>query len=233
MGKKEKPFNNPFFEHGKALKKQLKKQRRQHEAPAIPKKPALDSAVHGEPGSTPLPDEMLFAAAVADVVPENKDQRGHVQPTLPPDNARHLPVPNEDAETLAELASLVEGTGRFEISDSDEFIEGCVEGLDRRILRRLKAGDYAIGPHLDLHGLTREDADREVDNFISRARVSEYRCILIVHGRGLNSKDNIPVLKGLLRHWLQRGRISRSVLAFCTARPHDGGAGAVYVLLRR
>ena len=57
--------------------------------------------------------------------------------------------------------------------------------------------------------------------------------MLIVHGRGLNSKDNIPVLKVAVKAWLERGRIGKSVLAFCTARPHDGGAGAVYVLLRR
>jgi DNA-nicking Smr family endonuclease len=54
-----------------------------------------------------------------------------------------------------------------------------------------------------------------------------------VHGRGLNSKDQIPVLKDAVRLWLARGRIAKSVLAFATARPTDGGAGAVYVLLRR
>ena len=57
--------------------------------------------------------------------------------------------------------------------------------------------------------------------------------MLIVHGRGLHSKDQIPVLKDALRSWLERGPVARAVLAFTTARPHDGGAGAVYVLLRR
>ena len=226
MGKKEKPFNNPFFDVGKALKKKLKKEKR-----------AVTS--QSPPSQTPTPanaqksDQALFAAAVAGVVPEPVDKRGHVTPILPPTNARHVRIPDEEAETLAELASLIDGTGKFDISESDEFIEGCVEGLDRRILKRLRTGDYAIGTHLDLHGLTREDAFREVDRFIERARLGRHRCVLIVHGRGLNSKDNIPVLKKLLRKWLQRGRISRSVLAFCTAQPHDGGAGAVYVLLRR
>ena len=81
--------------------------------------------------------------------------------------------------------------------------------------------------------MTRDVARQTVENFMLRARRENLRCVLIVHGRGLNSKDKIPVLKLLLHNWLERGRIARSVLAFCTARPHDGGAGAVYVLLRR
>ena len=57
--------------------------------------------------------------------------------------------------------------------------------------------------------------------------------MLIVHGRGLNSKDQVPVLKERLKIWLARGRAAHVVLAFATARPCDGGAGALYVLLRR
>jgi DNA-nicking Smr family endonuclease len=57
--------------------------------------------------------------------------------------------------------------------------------------------------------------------------------VLIIHGRGRRSKDQIPVLKERLKVWLSRGRVGRGVLAFCTARPADGGAGALYVLLRK
>ena len=98
----------------------------------------------------------------------------------------------------------------------------------------LRRGDYAVQGHLDLHGMTSADAKDAVDRFLNESRRVGKRCVLIVHGRGLNAKDQIPVLKERLRVWLQqRGRIGRSVLAFATARPHDGGAGAVYVLLRR
>jgi DNA-nicking Smr family endonuclease len=81
--------------------------------------------------------------------------------------------------------------------------------------------------------MLREEARDAVEQFITKARKDKHRCVLIVHGRGHNSKDNIPVLKGLLKSWLERGRVAKSVLAFCSARPHDGGAGAMYVLLRR
>ena len=59
------------------------------------------------------------------------------------------------------------------------------------------------------------------------------RCVLLIHGRGRNSKDNRPVLKEQVRIWLSHGRLSRLVLAFATAPLTNGGAGAVYVLLRR
>src|SRR6185503_4399000 len=99
-----------------------------------------------------------------------------------------LPVFDEEAEVLAQLASLVEGNGQFDIADSDEFIEGGVEGLDKRILRSLRRGDYAVHGHVDLHGMTREVARDAIETFINDARKKSWRCVLIVHGRGLHSK---------------------------------------------
>jgi DNA-nicking Smr family endonuclease len=140
---------------------------------------------------------------------------------------------SDDAEVMAELADLVTGEGKFDIADSDEYIEGCAPGVDRRLLKRLRAGEYALQGHLDLHGLDRGEARQKVVKFVEDSRKAGRRCVLIVHGRGLHSKDQIPVLKDAVRTWLERGPVARAVLAFATARPHDGGAGAVYVLLRR
>jgi DNA-nicking Smr family endonuclease len=81
--------------------------------------------------------------------------------------------------------------------------------------------------------MTREEARAAVESFIEGSRTGGKRCVLIVTGRGLHSKDEIPVLKDRVKSWLERGRIARSVLAFVSARPCDGGTGAVYVLLRR
>jgi DNA-nicking Smr family endonuclease len=87
--------------------------------------------------------------------------------------------------------------------------------------------------HLDLHGLVTADARQAVDRFLANAHRQGHRCVLIIHGRGLNSVDHTPVLKKHLGQWLSRGTHARLVLAFTSARPCDGGAGAVYVLLRR
>jgi len=151
----------------------------------------------------------------------------------PPTPAKRASRPSDDAEVLASLADLCGGDGPFDIADSDEYIEGLADGIDRRLLRRLRAGDYAVQAHLDLHGATQKEARDRVSRFILESRRAGRRCVLIVHGRGLHSKDQIPVLKQALRGWLERGQLARSVLAFATARPGDGGAGAVYVLLRR
>jgi DNA-nicking Smr family endonuclease len=131
------------------------------------------------------------------------------------------------------LSDLVAGAARFDITDTREYIEGAVVGLDPRLLRRLRRGDFAWQAHLDLHGMTAQEARPEVDRFLAEAVRLGHRCVLVVHGRGRNSKDQTPVLKERLKTWLARGASARIVLAFATARPCDGGAGALYVLLRR
>ena len=77
------------------------------------------------------------------------------------------------------------------------------------------------------------EAKVELESFLARARQQGKRCVLVVHGRGLHSKDQVPVLKEALKRWMHTARFARHVLGFSTARPHDGGGGAIYVLLKR
>src|SRR5262249_1052243 len=148
-----------------------------------------------------------------------------------PSEAFAQPV-TEEAEALAALSDLVAGVARFDITDTREYVEGVVVGLDPRVIRRLRRGDFASPAHLDLHGVTSPQAHEAVDHFVLESFRAGRRCVLIVHGRGHNSKDRTPVLKERLNTWLAHGRIAKVVLAFATARPCDGGAGALYVLLR-
>jgi len=173
----------------------------------------------------------LFRAAVADVTPLDTAARARVDGPAPASPPRQ--ITSADAEALAELCDLVAGTAPFDISDSDEHLEGAMLGLDPRLLRRLRAGEFAYQAHLDLHGLTAAEARQEVDAFLTHAYQTGKRCVLLIHGRGHNSKDQIPVLKSHLARWLARGQRARLILAFASARPCDGGAGALYVLLRR
>jgi DNA-nicking Smr family endonuclease len=139
----------------------------------------------------------------------------------------------DDSElVMRELDDIVHGNVPFDFAGTDEYIEASVQGLDRRLVRRLKRGEFSVQDHLDLHGYNRHEARRLVARFVDKALAEGKRCVLIVHGRGLGSKDNIPVLKQKLAAWLTRGAIGRKVLAYTSARPYDGGAGAVYVLLR-
>lgn len=212
---KQKPFYNPFRE----LKLELPKKPAKAEPPP-PKKVEPEAS----------PEAELFLRAVGEVEPVRKGaERVVSRPTRPP-VAR---VVDDEEEALAELFELVAGNAPFDIADSDEYVEGAVSSLDRRILRRLRRGEYSIQGSLDLHGLTRVEAKEALIRFIEKSRWEGKRCVLVIHGRGLHSKDQIPVLKEGVQRWLTRGRLGSQVLAFATARPHDGGAGAVYVLLRR
>ena len=173
-------------------------------------------------------EESLFLQEMKDVQPLLRKN------TIPRRRAPALIAARDhDAEAMAQLADLVTGRSEFDFSESDEHIEGIAHGLNRRLLKRLRQGTFAVQGHLDLHGKTRAEARILVESFLLESRRRGRRCVLMVHGRGLNSKDQIPVLKESLKVWLAKGRIARSVLAFCSARPSDGGVGAVYVLLRK
>jgi DNA-nicking Smr family endonuclease len=220
VSKKKKGFNSPFADLDKKVVI----------PPPAPKKqpPARD-----KPAPDKGSDEDLFADEMHGVAPLEPDPRGRLGAPPPSSSPRPSRRAEDDAEAYAQLADLVEGAGAFDIAATDEYFEGIAPGIDRRLLRQLKHGDYALQGHLDLHGLTAEEARGEVERFIDKARNEGKRCVLLIHGRGHHSKEGIAVLRDRLKVWLTRGRIARSVLAFATARPADGGAGAVYVLLRK
>jgi DNA-nicking Smr family endonuclease len=232
VSKKAKGFNTPFDEL-EALRAKLVPP-----PPPKPKAPAAAQSVKtAAPAAAPPPppktDEEALLEMMRGVAQLEPDPRGRIiGGTAPAPAVIRRPV-DDEAEVYAELADLVDGGGPFDISATDEYVEALGPGIDRRLLRQLKAGDYALQAHLDLHGFNSEEARVEVDTFLTRARADGRRCVLIIHGRGHNSKDGVAVLKERLQVWLTRGRIGRGVLAFCTARPVDGGAGAVYVLLRK
>ncbi|MBW2731030.1 MAG: Smr/MutS family protein [Deltaproteobacteria bacterium] len=182
-----------------------------------------------EAATASLDDRVLFEGAAAGTTPLCKAPVvGAERQSL-----RVRPPRDDEAEVMAELADLVAGRSDFDTTFSHEHIEGIGEGIDRRLLKKLRKGVFSVRAHLDLHGFTRLEARPKVEAFFAESRRRHHRCVLIVHGRGLHSKDGIPVLKEAVGTWLMRGRIGRSVLAFCSARPTDGGLGALYVLLRR
>jgi DNA-nicking Smr family endonuclease len=229
VSKKAKGFNTPFDEL-EALRAKLLPP-----PPPKPKAPAPKTAVQAPTAPPPPPqtDEEALAEMMRGVAQLEADPRGRIIGGAAPAPTVKRRRVDDEAEVNAELADLVDGAGPFDISATDEYVEALGPGIDRRLLRQLKAGDYALQAHLDLHGLNSEEARVEVDTFLTKARADGRRCVLIIHGRGHNSKDGVAVLKERLQVWLTRGRIGRGVLAFCTARPVDGGAGAVYVLLRK
>lgn len=103
-------------------------------------------------------------------------------------------------------------------------------GFQKQSLRRLRRGQFNIEAELDLHGMTVDTAKNALADFLKQCAIRNRRCVRIIHGKGLGSKNKQPVIKNKLNNWLQT---RADVLAFCSARPIDGGTGAIYLLLKR
>lgn len=167
-------------------------------------------------------DAALFRAAMADARPLHSRR-------VQPDKPRPRPVARQrhadDAAVLRE--SLDAAPEDIETGDELYF---CRPGIQHAAVRKLKRGQIRIEAELDLHGLTADRARAIVDEFLHDCREVGIRAIRIIHGKGKRSGPRGPVLKRQLASWLRR---RDAVLAYCSARPVDGGTGAVYVLLRR
>lgn len=153
-----------------------------------------------------------------------------VQPPPPP-----APEPgDEDGDPEARLMrQAMQGPVEFELELCEEYMHGYVRGLDSKIFQQLKAGRLSSEGHLDLHG---QNADQALDSllfFMRESYLAGRRMVLVIPGRGKNSPRGLSILRQELQSWLTREPLKRIVLAFCTAQPKDGGAGALYVLLRK
>ncbi len=109
---------------------------------------------------------------------------------------------------------------------------GASAGLDKRTAQRLKRGQLAIDGRIDLHGMTQAEAHGALTAYLERAQGPTRRCILVITGKGRVS-ENGGVLRLMVPRWLNAPANRARVLAIAPAQPKDGGAGALYVLLRR
>lgn len=113
-------------------------------------------------------------------------------------------------------------------SDTGEDLGFRRPSVSLPVFRRLKRGEYSVRDEIDLHGLTAVEARAALYEFLAEAGAAGMRCVRVIHGKGRGSGHQGPVLKRKLGRWLQ---VREDVLAYCSARPVDGGTGAVYVLL--
>ena len=166
-----------------------------------------------------------FHEAMRDVVPLAGPAR--VEHRLP----RPSPVPlqrmRDERAVLAEsLATEPHPDAGLATGEELVYVRAGVPG---DVLRRLRRGHWVVQDELDLHGMTSIEARLATGVFLAECMQRGIRCVRIVHGKGLRSPNRQPVLKRKLGHWLI---VRDEVLAFCEARPVDGGSGAVMLLLR-
>jgi DNA-nicking Smr family endonuclease len=230
----ERIFSSPF----KDLKKMLaERERTVAEAPvAIKPKRANPVAIpvvqKSAPAATELVDDEAFLReALQGVTPLRRN--GNARSRIPIEPPTTHTMVDEDAEVIALLSDLVSGQAPFDITESDEYVEGYRVGIDPRLVSQLRRGEFAVQAHFDMHGMIQGAAKEALKEFIIASVRKGLRTVLVVHGRGLRSPGGHSVLKHASAGWLSHGAIGGHVLAFTTARPADGGAGATYVLLKR
>lgn len=175
---------------------------------------------------TPPPDEdNLFSKAMSGVRTLAGKGR-EVPPEIAPREAAAPAVGHP-------LQDFMDGTVEFALEFTDEYLEGHVVGLDALTVGKLRAGQYSPEGHLDLHGMNALQAYEAMIGFMRAAYHKGMRTVLVIPGRGKNSPDGMGVLREKVQAWLTHDPFKRVVLAFCTAQPAHGGAGALYVLLRK
>ena len=112
---------------------------------------------------------------------------------------------------------------------TDELLSYRRPGLGGDVVRKLREGRWSIQRAIDLHGLRTDEAREALGRFIRESHQQGLRCVRVVHGKGLGSPGRTPVLKGRVLRWLVQ---KKEVMAFVQARPAEGGAGALVVLLK-
>ena len=167
----------------------------------------------------------LFANAAGRVQPLVVKHRALLKPKQPP------PIPKQQQRD--DKAVLVESiSDEFDVGtllDVDDTLSFRQAGIGADVTRKLRRGNWSIQAQLDLHGLRSDEARERLGAFIRESSKHGIRCVRIVHGKGLGSPGKTPVLKNKVHSWLVQ---KKEVLAFVQAKPADGGAGAVVVLLQ-
>jgi DNA-nicking Smr family endonuclease len=171
-------------------------------------------------------EKELFSRAIGPVkaLPAKHLHKAQLAPAQP----APIPVQHQLDELAVMREALSDGFDAETLLDTDEALSFRRPGMGPDVVRKLRRGGWSIQRQLDLHGLRREDARDALAVFIREAHKAGMRCVRVVHGKGLGSPGKTPVLKGRVQSWL----IQKSeVLAFVQARPAEGGAGALVVLL--
>ncbi|RFF29302.1 Smr/MutS family protein [Wenzhouxiangella sediminis] len=168
-------------------------------------------------------DRDLFRSAVGPVKRIRSD-RDQSRPEPPP--PRPSQRERDEARVMEDLAH---GPIDFASVETGEEISYLRPGLQKRVLTRLRRGHWRVEDELDLHQMNLEAASASIRQFLREAERDGMSCVRIIHGKGLRSGPGGPQLKRLTARLLSR---HDRVAAFASAPPHDGGTGAVYVLLR-
>lgn len=174
-----------------------------------------------------LNEEQIFERAMEGVRPLSSRRR------LAPPRSRRDPLTLETVYPSELIEEALQETDFQEWPFAPGYLEGGDLRWNRRLLRRLRRGKFRVQAELDLHGCSQLEARDELQEFLRDSVRRGLSCVRVIHGKGHHSPNQTPVLKSRLPEWLSWRQNARYVAAFTSADPRDGGAGAVYILLKR
>ncbi len=173
-------------------------------------------------------EKELFSRAVGPVKALPAKHRPGHRAQLPVVQAPPIAVQMQRDEQAVMREALSDEFDVDTLLDTDDSLSYRRPGIGPDVARKLRRGGWSIQGQLDLHGLRQGDAREALAQFVRDAQKVGWRCVRVVHGKGLGSPGKTPVLKGKVQSWLIQ---KQEVLAFVQARPAEGGAGALVVLL--
>jgi DNA-nicking Smr family endonuclease len=168
-------------------------------------------------------DHELFVQSIGKVRPVKQTTRAPSKPRPPPEPVQSL---LDEARVPHELIDSAIDPALIEVGEELSYLK---DGHSPQLLRDLKRGRYSIADEIDLHQMTAAVAQEAIVAFLADSKRAGRYCVKIIHGKGLRSRNEGPVLKRLVDRMLRR---RADVLAYASAKPEQGGTGAVLVLLR-
>jgi DNA-nicking Smr family endonuclease len=201
---------------------ELKLVRREIEAQTVRK--AEEKAQAARAQRQAMAEKDLFVQAAGAVQPLVDKRRAQLKKEQP----KPVPVQQQRDEQSALQESMSDEFDVSTLLDTDEHLSFRRPGIGVDVTRKLRQGQWSIQRQLDLHGLRSDEAREALGQFIREAHKHGIRCVRVIHGKGLGSPGKAPVLKSRVHSWLVQ---KNEVLAFVQAKPADGGAGALVVLL--
>jgi len=175
------------------------------------------------------PADVDLRAVFADVAPLRSANRAALPRQRPPSQPAQR-LADEAAALAASRHGAAPSPAHWDVGQEHEAEQTFLrKGLGADVLVRLRRGHWSVQGELDLHRLNRDEARAALSDFFDDARSYGWRCVRVIHGKGLSSPNREPVLKGKVRRWLAQ---RDEVLAYCEAPQHAGGGGAVLVLLK-
>ncbi|QTD46334.1 Smr/MutS family protein [Ottowia testudinis] len=169
-------------------------------------------------------DQDLFARAIGPAQP----LRAHGRVTHPPVPVAPQPLQWQRDEQAVLREAISDEFDASTLLQVDEHLSFSQPGIGSDVLPKLRRGHWAVQRQIDLHGLRTDEARDVLGQFLREAQRAGVRCVRVVHGKGLGSPGKTPVLKAKVHGWLIQ---KKEVLAFVQAKPLEGGAGALLVLL--